>query len=106
MSSVRHTFLQHPTSIRYGESTVWYFDTTPWGVGAGAPLVVSAVRLDTGADITGTIFPSGSPTIDGSGIFTLPEATGFTIGVTVRITAQFDVGGQTRRPYMDVSVVP
>jgi len=105
MSAVRHEFLQSPTSVRAGELVTYGFDTTPWGAGASAA-VVSAINLRTGADLTSTISPAATPSINGAGFYTLPQATGWVVGVTVRITAQFNVGADRYRPYCDVSVVP
>jgi len=73
MSAVRHEFLQSPTSVRAGELVTYGFDTTPWGAGASAA-VVSAINLRTGADLTSTIFPAGTPSINGAGFYTLPQS--------------------------------
>lgn len=96
------SFIESPVSVRVGEVLIWSFDTTPWHTSPSAP-VVSAIRSDTGADVTDTIFPVNAPTLGGT-TYTLSPAQGWALDVPVRITAQFSGGGNTFRPYLDVAV--
>lgn len=96
-------FLESPVPVRVGEVLIWDFDITPWATSGTNP-VVSAVRRDTGAVITSTIFPVNSPTLVGT-TFTLSPAAGWTANVDVIITAQFQSGGNTFRPYFIAQVV-
>jgi hypothetical protein len=95
-------FQESPVSVRVGETFVWDFDITPWAA-SGANPVVSAINQRTGEVITSTIFPAGSPSLVGT-TYTLPEATGWVKNVPVVITAQFESGGNTLRPYFIVQV--
>lgn len=96
-------FLESPVPVRVGEVLNWDFDITPWAASGTSP-VVTAVRRDTGADITSTIFPVNSPTLVGT-IYTLSPARGWVVNVDVVITAQFVSGGNTFRPQLIVQVV-
>ena len=101
--SQRLNFIESPTDVRVGETIVWDFDTTPWHTSPSAP-VVTAIRTDTGADVTAAMLGSGQPSIAGT-IYTLPPASGWITGVQYRITAQFSAAGNVFRPWLDVHVV-
>jgi hypothetical protein len=101
--TTRLSFQESPVTVRVGETQLWDFDITPWAASGSAP-VTSAANAETGADLTATIFPSNVPNLAGT-IYTLPAATGWVAGQTVRITAQFTAGGRVLRPYLDVQVL-
>lgn len=102
--SVRHEFLESPTSVRVGEIIPWSFEITPWGASGSTP-IVSAIDLADNSDVTSTIFPVNSPAIVGT-TYTLSPARGWTANTTIRITAQFVSSGKTYRPYLDVAAIP
>jgi hypothetical protein len=96
-------FNESPIPVRVGEVLIWDFDISPWAASGSAP-VVSAVRTDTGAEVTTALFGAEpTPTLVGT-IYTLPPASGFTRNLEYRITAQFASGGNTLRPFFLVQV--
>lgn len=94
---------ESPIVVRVGETLNWSFEITPWAASGSAP-AVTAVRTDTGADITATIFGVGAASLVGT-TYTLPAAAGWLLGVEVRMTCQFTSGGNVLRPYWLVQVV-
>lgn len=95
-------FKESPIPVRVGEVLIWDFEITPWAASGSAP-AVSAVRMDTGADVTVALFGTGEPTLVGT-TYTLPPASGFVRNLEYRITAQFESGGNTERPFFIVQV--
>lgn len=95
-------FKESPIPVRVGEVMNWDFDITPWAA-SGTDPAVSAVRTDTGADVTAALFGVAIPTLVGT-TYTLPPASGFVRNLEYRITAQFQSGGNTQRPFFLVQV--
>lgn len=95
-------FKESPITVRVGETLNWSFDITPWAASGSTPSV-SAVRTDTGADVTSLIF-TGTATLVGT-TYTLPTAAGWLQNVEYRITCQFTSGGSVLRPFGFVQVV-
>lgn len=95
-------FKESPITVRVGETLNWSFAITPWAASGSSPSV-SAVRTDTGADVTSLIL-SGTATIVGT-TYTLPVAAGWIVNVEYRITCQFASGGNILRPFFIVQVV-
>lgn len=95
-------FNESPYPVRVGEVLIWDFDITPWAASGSAPSV-TAVRTDTGADVTSALFGVVVPTLVGT-TYTLPPASGFVRNLEYRITTQFVSGGNILRPYFLVQV--
>lgn len=72
------------------EEISYSVDTSPWG---GSPTGVSVVVKDeNGTDVTSTVMPVNSPTVNVDTI-TLSALKSLTAGVTYRIEVKFSSGG-------------
>lgn len=83
------------------KTIIYSVTTTPWG---STPTNVSVKAYDvtggTRTDVTSTVL-SGNATVVGD-VITLPALTGLTAQKRYRIEVQFDSGGNTFEPYIEI----
>lgn len=72
------------------EEIVYSITTTPWGGTPTSPAV--AVKDEDGSDVTSTVMPSGSPTVNGD-VITLPAMKSLSAGMLYRVEVKFTSGG-------------
>ena len=73
------------------EEIVYSITTTNWGSAPTTPVVI-AYDMDTGTDVTATVFPTNTPTVAGD-VITLSLLKALTRNRTYRIEVKFTSGG-------------
>lgn len=83
------------------ESIIYSVTTTSWGSNP-TNVVVKAYDVTGGirTDVTNTVLSGSASTV--GDVITLPAVTGLTAGKGYRIEVQFDSGGNTFEPYIEI----
>jgi len=82
------------------EKIAYTITTTPWG-SSPSSVTFKAYNDDSEADVTSTVYPSGSATANGD-VITLPLLQALTVGTYYRVEVKFDSGGNTFEVYFRV----
>lgn len=70
------------------EQIAYTLTTTPWGSTPTSPTVV--IKDSTGADVSGTVMPSGSPSVAGD-VITTPIVKSLTAGARYTMEIKFTI---------------
>jgi len=82
------------------EEIPYQIDVSGWGSNPTSPSV-KAYIVDSGSDVTSTVYPTNSPTVSGD-VITLSVLKDLTAGVTYRIEVQFNIGSTIFECYFRV----
>jgi hypothetical protein len=84
------------------EIIVYTIDVTNWGDSPTSPTVVVKDMNDSMADVTSTVMPTGSPSVN-SNVITLPALKLLTADRRYRVEVKFTLAGNVLETYFVVS---
>jgi len=93
MSTIRE-IIESPLVQGADESIAYVLTTTPWGSSPTSVAVKVYDVLASDTDVTSTIIPSGTPSVNGDDI-TLPALKSMTAGKRYRVEIKFTCSGNT-----------
>jgi len=82
------------------EEIPYQIDVSNWGSTPTSPSVKAYV-VDSGLEVTSTVYPTNSPTVSGN-VITLSVLKSLSLGVTYRIEVQFNIGSTIFECYFRV----
>lgn len=82
------------------EEVVFTVDVTNWGDSPTSPSVV-VKNLNADTDVTSTVMPTGSPSVNGN-VITLPTIKLLTKNISYRIEVKFTIGGNVLECYIPI----
>lgn len=97
--TVRREIIESPFSQGVDEKIVYTLTTTPWGSSPGSVIVVVKDVTDGDVtDVTTTVMPTNSPTVNGD-VITLSPLKSLTVNRTYRVEVKFTCAGNIFETY-------
>jgi hypothetical protein len=92
---------ESPVSQGVDEQIAYAITTTPWGSSPTSIVVVVKDWTDNRKDVTNTVTPTNSPSVDGD-VITLSPLKSLTAGHTYQVEVQFTAGGSVFKTFCQV----
>ena len=100
---VKHEVVEGIQPQSADEEVIYSLTTTPWGSNP-TNVSVKAYEVDTENDVTSTVFPINSPSVNGD-VITLSPLKDLTRNKTYRIEIKFTSGGSILECYFKVQCI-